>query len=560
MSRVPIDFAPAVAPAVNGTPSDSARKVDAQVRAKLAEQIVQMVEASTELFHDEKERPFAVLPLEARRAPIRLNSSQMRAWIARTMRKLVGQTIGKSAIDEAVAALEGIAKFDRPRRVIHHRIASQDGSFYLDLGDETGSCVHVTAEGWTILTCPPPLIFFRRPDSMLALPRPVRGGKLEDLRPFVNAPDDDALALIAAWMVSAFRPERPCPILAFYGEQGTAKSTSSRVVRRLVDPSRGEIRAAMRSVDDLMIAAMQSRILALDNLSGMPPWLSDALCRVATGGGLSKRTLYTDEEETVLEVMRPIVVNGIDDIANRPDFAERCIIITLRPIEKHRRRDEASFWREFDAAAPRLLGVLLDGLASALRNLPQVDVPELPRMADFALWSTAAEEGLEVPPGRVLEAYGRNQAAVIDLALDASPVASVLRRLLDQPKHAGRWRGEPSQLLKELCDLASDAARKLPTWPKTPNALSKVLRRAATFLRSVGVTIDFNDHDGRGDAKRRVWRIARAESAEGPALVSRVPPGAIRAGDGGDAGDANPTDQQQGVGDGSSRIRGGSNE
>ena len=99
-----------------------------------------------------------------------------------------------------------------------------------------------------------------------------------------------------------------------------------------------------------MIAANNSYLLAFDNLSGVPHWLSDALCRLATGGSFAVRQLYTDDEEVLFEASRPILVNGIEEVVSRPDLGDRAIFLTLAPIADADRRPEAELWREFEIA------------------------------------------------------------------------------------------------------------------------------------------------------------------------------------------------------------------
>ena len=489
--------------------------------SKLADKVIGVVEGSAELFHDTKSVAYAVVQLEERRAVLRLASRPMRSWIARTARRKLGQSIGSGVLDEALLALDGIARFDCDERTVHLRVAEEKGAIYIDIGDQTGACIEVTREGWRVLDDVP--VMFRRPDAMRPLPRPERGGTLDDLRPFFNAADDDALHLFAAWMVAALRPGRPFPILALHGEQGTAKSTASRVARALTDPNAAPIRSAPRSEDDLAVASVHSHVVAFDNLSGVQPSMSDALCRLATGGGLSKRTLFSDDDETVLDAIRPVIVNGIDDLANRPDLAERCLVLTLQPIPRSKRRDEAAFWTAFEPAAPRILGVLLDGVASALRRLPVVELAELPRMADFAKWIAAAEPGLGLSTGTLLGAYQRNRARVVDVALDASPVATAVRALLDQPTQHGHWKGTPDECHSAVDRLTSDATRRSPGWPKNARALSSALRRSATFLRSVGIALDLDGTEGRGDAKHRVYRLSKGAPGETAPTVPSGP-------------------------------------
>ena len=155
--------------------------------------------------------------------------------------------------------------------------------------------VEVNAEGWRVVTDPP--VRFVRPRGMLPLPVPGRDGSLSDLREFVNVKDEEAWALLLCWLLHSFRPAGPFPVLVINGEQGSAKSTLTRLLELLLDPNVAAVRAEPRDVRDLMIAAQNSRVLALDNLSSMPTWLSDGLCRLATGGGMATRQLYTDDDE-----------------------------------------------------------------------------------------------------------------------------------------------------------------------------------------------------------------------------------------------------------------------
>jgi hypothetical protein len=337
-------------------------------KAKLADQVIHIVAENAELFHDPSETAYALVTTKSVRCVLRLRSPKMHAWIARTVHADLGRSVSKNAIDQALCALEGFAVHDRDEREVHLRVAEHEGGIYIDLGDETGACIEVTAAGWRVLDAAP--VLFRRPDAMRALPRPVPGGSLADLRQFVNTADEDALFMFVAWEVAAYRPHRPFTILAVHGEQGTAKSTAARVARALVDPNASPVRSAPRSEDDLAVAAVHSHVIGFDNLSGVQPWLSDALCRLATGGGLSKRTHYTNDDETVLDAIRPVIVNGIDDVATRGDLAERCLVLVLEPIPKKKRRDEEAFWRDFAAAAPRILGYLLDGVPCRAGKVP----------------------------------------------------------------------------------------------------------------------------------------------------------------------------------------------
>ena len=474
---------------------------------KLAEQLVRLVELQADLFHDPRDVPHATVNITGTDGrsiahTLRLDSPRFRRWIARAARVANGQTAASSVIAEALIALEAIACFDRPMASVHVRVAEHNGAIYADLADDTGQFIAVTAAGWQIVDRAP--VRFVRPNGVEPLVRPARGGTIELLRPLVNV-DADGFTMLVAWLVACWWPNHPCPALAIAGEQGAAKTTTSKLARRLIDPNVADLRAPPRNEDDLLIAACSSRVFALDNLSGIPPWLSDALCRLITGGGFSKRKLYSDEDETILEAIRPVMLNGIEDVADRPDLAERCIALTLRPIPEANRRDEDAYWRDFDAVAPRLLGVLLDGVASALARIGEVHLATLPRMADFAKWTAAAEPGLGLASGSIAAAYARNQALVVATALDASPVATALRALLRSS--GGTWAGTPTALLDAVTAFVPVEAQFSRAWPKTASQLTGQLRRAATALRQTGIDVDAT-HQGRDRVKKR-WLAIR---------------------------------------------------
>src|SRR5207253_11216811 len=98
-------------------------------------------------------------------------------------------------------------------------------------------------------------------------------------------------------------------------------------------------------VRDLIIASHYERLVSLDNLSHIPDWLYDALCRMATGDGIRTRQLYTYTQETIIEVQRPIILNGIEQLATRHDLLDRSIVISLPKLSAYRAEQE--LWTAF---------------------------------------------------------------------------------------------------------------------------------------------------------------------------------------------------------------------
>jgi hypothetical protein len=282
--------------------------------------------------------------------------------------------------------------------------------------------------------------------------------------------------------------------LAISGEQGSSKTVFSKLLRALVDPNVAPARTVPREERDLFIAASNGHLLAFDNLSDIPPWISDALCRLASGGSFAVRQLYTDCEEVLFQAARPTILNGIEDIITRPDLADRAIFLTLPYIAETERRPESAIWREFEAARPQILGALLEAARHGLRALPAVRLKQLPRMADFALWAAACETALW-PPGTFLRAYCENRRAAVEEVIEADPVATKVREMMAKRP---TWTGSASELLRVGIGCSSDG--RSGAWPKSPRALAGRLRRARTLLRALGIEIAFS-REGRGGSR-----------------------------------------------------------
>jgi energy-coupling factor transporter ATP-binding protein EcfA2 len=290
-------------------------------------------------------------------------------------------------------------------------------------------------------------------------------------------------------LLAGLRPNSNYPVPTITGEQGCGKSSLARILVRLIDPRMPEQRSMPRSEEDLLVAAKGQHVLAFDNVSGLPDWLSDALCRLATGGGAGKRRLYTDEDEVLFSGRRLVTINGIEDVAIRPDLVDRAVMLALEPIAETARRDEKEFDRELARAAPKILAALLDGVAAGLRNLATIKIADKPRMADFALWAEACTRAYW-PEGTFLRAYRENIASAVELVLEANAVGNAVRAFM-----AGRqtsWEGTASELLPLVTALIPENAAREREWPKRADALSGKLRRVAPALRRTGLHIAFS--------------------------------------------------------------------
>ena len=405
------------------------------------------------------------------------------------------------AVREAQRQFEGMGLFEGSKLDVHLRYAGNSEAVYIDLANDGWEQLRITKEGWGIIKAKDSPVKFKRAKGMEPLCYPgQKAASMEDIGRFFNVKTQNDLVLIVSWLLGAMQPEGPFPILVLQGEQGSAKSTTARLLKDLIDPSTVPLRTLPSCERDLAIAASKVWVPSVDNLSGLPVWLSDAFCRLATGGGFGTRTLFTDDTEILFNARRPLILNGISDIATRHDLADRALIVHLPPILGKEAVSEKQLEAAWKKAKPDILKTLLDAVVSALRNLNDVVLPGLPRMADFATWVTAAEDGLRWTKGTFMKAYEANRMNLIDIALEADIVATAIMELM---KETAKWSGTASELYEKLKSLVPDYERKANVWPRGANVLSGRLIRAQTFLRKKGIEIERRKS---GDRIITIWR------------------------------------------------------
>ena len=391
---------------------------------------------------------------------------------------------------------------------------------------------------------------------MLAIPLPEPGGSIDDLKRYANVRDEDDWKLLVVWMISSLRPRGPYPVLVIHGEQGTGKSTLSRVLRELLDANACPLRSEPRDKRDLAISAEHGWLQVFDNLSELKPWISDCLCRLCTGDGFSTRTLYTDQEEILFSAQRPVVINSIEELASRPDLLDRSVLLYLAPITDGERRSERVFKREFSAAKPKLFGAILDVLAGALGHLPYVTLDEKSRMADYCELGVAVEKTMAWPAGSFMRAYTKNRAAAAGLASEADILTGILVSFMEGKEE---WDGSATELLEALGRAAGEKIEKSRAWPKGAPVLSGRLRRLVPSLRGLGIEVTFSrDTDSQ---RRRIIRILKhptvlsepsepsdgQEAAESRPVLSPCDTTSRTAPDGSDGSSRNPDGNPDGA-------------
>lgn len=461
-----------------------------------------------ELFRTPDGELFITFPRDGHEETHPIKSKEISLLLIGLFFQRYGKPPSAQALTDTRSLLEAKAQFGNKEHPVFIRTAELNGNIYLDLCNNRWEVVEITSCGWGIIPNSP--VKFIRTRAMKPISHPIQRGSINSLRPFINATEDQ-WKLIVGFLVACLRTKGPFPILCIQGEQGSGKSFTCRLLKSLIDPSKALLKTLPTNERDLVINAKNCWILAFDNLSGLKPWISDALCRLSTGGGFATRELYTDFDEIIFDSQRPQILNGIDDIAVRADLRDRALIINLAVISRDQRKDEESILEQFEKVRSSILGGLLHAVSVALKNKDAVKLDNLPRMADFSKWIMAAEPGLGWEPGSFMNAYNENRSTAVGIGLESDVLAQAM---IDFQKDVVTWDGTATELIDALEENVPDKILKSKQWPKAANSLSNRLKRLTPVLREVGTEIEFGSRDGK--KRRRIISIRKYSEKTGP--------------------------------------------
>jgi hypothetical protein len=461
---------------------------DNEAEKESADLLMEMAKNRCTLFHCLDNDPYAVFVKSGHRECWRITSEGFREWLTFQCYIERRRVPGEKPLKSAISTLSGIARFEGEARSVPLRVANHDGAVWLDLCDDLWRAVEIRSTGWRIDPAPP--VMFIRTASMRSLPEPVQGGDLTHLWRIVNIPPEDRL-IVLAWVLECLRTETPYAVLELTGEEGSAKSSTQQYLREIIDPNRVNLRAAPKNIEDVFISAKNAHVISYNNLSCIKSEYQDALCVLATGGGFSSRTLYTNGEETVMDVKRPVMLNGIATIVTAQDLLGRTVHIDLPSIEA--RLSEVEIKQSFEQFKGEIIGGLLDLFVKVLAELPKIEIPEnkRPRMADFAHLGEAVYRVYGRKPGEFLSDYEEKRRDGVHRTLDASPVAVACLAFLDRDLTG--YEGT----VKGLFEAVTPHRPEGETWPRSPKGFADGLRRIAPALRLIGINARISDRPGK---------------------------------------------------------------
>jgi hypothetical protein len=213
-----------------------------------------------------------------------------------------------------------------------------------------------------------------------------------------------------------------------------------------------------------------NRLQILDNVSTINGKLSDDLCR-------NSHDLIS-------------LITTINDQMPNQDLVGRTIVFDLEPIADTSREPETKILAELKEDLPLIMWWLFRGLSAAQQNYQDVELDAYPRLADLVQAVVAACPGLRMDVGEFLEILGRNRIDSVERSLNQNPVSAAILDLMDSHEE-DTWSGTGTALLELLNKDVDDDIKQHSNWPSKPNKLSAMLNRAAPFLKTRGLDIQW---------------------------------------------------------------------
>lgn len=452
-----------------------------------------------EFFHDQRGDCYALV--DGRNEQV--SNSRFKEWLAAECFRKSGKIVGSESLKNVCRLLESKARRG-PKKELHVRIAQiSNDHVWIDLTDKDNQAISVTPLGWSIIKQTPPL--FRRFSHQQPLSAPINGGNIHKLFHFLNLASVEDQILVITWLATAYVESISHPIMLLHGTQGSAKTTAAKILRSLIDPSLLDAGSLPSRESELAQILDHHYVPVFDNITHISDAQANTLCRAATGGGFSKRGLYSDADDVIFQFRRPMILTCINLPTRAPDLLDRALLVNLERISPDRRRPEAEVMKDLAVAHPLILGAILETISQAMRVFPILQVPQLPRMADFARWGAAVAQVLGYGAQEFICTVFRNANQQSQEVVEDHIVARLMKNLAKQ----GHWKGTPTELLNTLKEMADLPAKGDHGFPHDAAKLGREINKVKSALADVGVEV-LTGHKEHGD---RIIEITLSDPA-----------------------------------------------
>ena len=481
--------------------ADIPEKFDDGSKIPVAEQLLFLAKSNYEIVRSTENEFFAV-PLRGPKIAKNLNgnhNSFANDLLMRYRNAKRGKIAPPIAIQDAIRILKATAaEVDAVQ--MHIRYGMYQGNIYVDLGDSTGAAVEITKHGWSVIEIPP--ILFKRTQLTSALPMPVEGGSIDEIFELINVPMS-MRELYVGFLIAACFETIAHPILVINGEQGSGKSKATNYTISLLDPSAAPLRKPPRDIQSWVESANGSFVIAIDNISKIRDWESDAFCRASTGDGDVKRQHYSDSDLVVYSFRRVLIINGINLSELRDDLNDRLIALRLPVVAPENRKLEKDLDEIWLRKHSEFTGAIYTLCSQVLANIESVKLERYPRMADFANILAAVDL---VRGKSALPAYYKEIERSAHNAIEENTFLTELTKSMKTS-----WIGSAAELNEFLHSEGANTYRR--DWPQSSAEVTERLTRTAPTLRKAGWTIENAGNKNREKVTK--WKIIPPTGAAG---------------------------------------------
>lgn len=417
---------------------------------------------------------------------VEVGSSDFKIWLAYQMQRKK-YLISPYELDSIINAVKAKAKYEAESIQTFQRIGMCNGYIYYDLSNDKGEILQISTDNIKVLRKESNFAFLRT-SHMREQVLPNLEADIDciyRLKKYINVTGDN-LKLLLIYVASLFIPDIPHPILVLTGSQGSAKSTLTRIIKRIVDPSGIGVATLPKSKREMSIHLSQEFLGCFDNTSGFSREIADLLCCVCTGAVMYSRQLYTDDELKIFSLKRSVILNGIMWSNPQSDLNDRVININLQRISTDKRRTEEELWNEFAEDLPYILGGIFKVLSTALSIKDSIKPKNLPRLADFGSWGCAIAEAMNIGTDTFLEIFERNRKNIIREATLSNPVACAL---INYMKNRQGVEEGVEQFYNILTSYAKNRNNNqaVPEWANSPSAFTRKLNELKIDLEAEGI-------------------------------------------------------------------------
>ena len=472
-----------------------------------AETLLTLAKEKVRMIKDNLGKYYAVIQVEGHEETLEAESPRFNHYLSLTYHEKTGKIANAEAVKSVVGLLQAETDFGTKETVdLKIRVAGKDGKIYYDLCNDGWECVEVSSEGLQII--PQPTLFKRnKPQGPQVTPSKTSSADVMDqFLELANVKAKDQKTLLSCHIIACLVPDIQKAVLDDYGQTGSGKTTRNKMIKKIIDPSPLDALKMPKHDGELIQQLNNSYFVVYDNLTHIQEEQSDILCQAVTGIASSKRTLYTNSDDSLMQFKRCIALNGISQVAVRSDLLNRTLLQQHDPIPPTEKKGEQELFKQLGGMMPELLGYIFDVLVKVLKQ-GLVEVKNKPRMADYATWCETISRCMGNPENAFMDAYTANIEMQTDEAIDNNPIAGAIIELMEtQPK--GVWLGNPTKLLGELNKLAIQNeidTKQNPYWPKAAQILSRRLNELAPNLKQKGIMI----LEGPRSAKGRIIELRK---------------------------------------------------